>query len=137
VEDVLADFDLTGVDLWPAHLEEWHPAYNIVRLADAFDYVRAAPPSDVVLACEIVEHFERDRGAEFLQAVRGNARLAIVSAPLGEMPQGAIDGNPHEVHRSAWTPEDMATAGYEVYGTVPALHLGVYVHCKDPVSWRA
>ena len=110
-----------GVDLYEPWLAESrvkaiHDEYrelDVRRLGEHFE----AASFDVVLACDLLEHLEREDGARLLEAIARIARRRIVIlTPNGYVPQEATWGNPLQVHRSGWTVEEMRTLGYAVEG---------------------
>lgn len=132
-----------GVDLWPRAIERALAtgAYTTLHLRNARDEVLdGSHLCDVAIAAEIVEHFDREAGDELVRQLRWKVApggLAIVTAPLGWMPQGPIGGNPHEVHRSAWSPLDLEPLGYQTLGVFPQHHLFVSAWTSAEVAWRA
>lgn len=112
-----------GVDKWGPALTETLSGpnrfdYDYLIEQDALTFLTAWRPVDgvdtVVLAAEILEHFEKERGKVLLGMIEEKATFAIVTTPWGWMPQGEIDGNPHQVHQSAWYVEDFEDRGWKV-----------------------
>lgn len=130
---------VTAVDLWGPHVEaaKKHDGYHEAIKADARDYMASVVKGhhDIAIASELVEHMDKERGADLLVQMRDRCKLAVATAPLGWLAHGAGDPNPYEKHVSAWEPEDFTAAGYEVYALVPAMCLGVYVHADRKVRW--
>ena len=61
---------------------------------------------DSVIALDVIEHLDKDEGYYFLGTVRRLARVQVVLfTPLGYMPQDT--GNPWQLHRSGWLPEEF------------------------------
>lgn len=72
---------------------------------------------DAVVALDLIEHFEKKEGLLLLGDLESIARKkVIVYTPNGFLPQGTLEGNPYQVHRSGWEPAEMAALGYAVYG---------------------
>jgi hypothetical protein len=72
---------------------------------------------DVVVALDVVEHFEKDDGWRFLDAIEAVARRrVVVFTPNGFLPQGEKDHNPLQIHRSGWTTGEFRARGYTVTG---------------------
>lgn len=109
-------------------------AYQSVLYAEAIgalEYLWADQQADVVLAAEIVEHHEKAEGLELLRLVEERARhLAIVTSPIGLLAQGELDGNPWQVHRSGWTPEELEALGWTTYAADRELNLFVSYKAK-------
>lgn len=90
--------------------------YECVNALDAGE--RFGPRSfDVVVAMDVVEHFEKDVGYRLLDVLETLARhRVIVFTPNGFLAQGELDGNPFQLHRSGWAAADFETRGYQVTG---------------------
>lgn len=118
-----AQIDGVEADLKTAHacyLQRGY-AYRAIYHAEAIPFLRDTGEQwDVVLAAEVVEHHEREEGLELLRLVKARARrLAIVTSPVGFLRQGPLEGNPYQVHRSGWTPEELEALGWTVYAIMP------------------
>jgi hypothetical protein len=60
---------------------------------------------------------EKEDGRRLLERMAGLARRRIiVFTPNGFLPQGEVDGNPYQVHRSGWDIDEMQALGYRVIG---------------------
>ena len=56
---------------------------------------------DVVIAMDVIEHFEKEQGWIFLgELERIASKRTIVFTPNGFLHQGEYDENPHQLHRS-------------------------------------
>ena len=125
---------ITGVEVHPPTLEackEDSPnVYNELVLSDALEYMRNYNEVyDVIVAAEIIEHLEREKGFELLRLLKEKSRLAIVTSPIGFHPLGALDGNPHERHLSGWERQDFESAGFLTFALIPyGYTLGVYFY---------
>jgi hypothetical protein len=100
-----------GGYLTPVH--DW--AYNRVFVADALALLPTLPACayDVVLAIDILEHFDAGDGLRFLdQLKRVAGRAALVSTPKEFVAQ-EVPANPLENHRSVWTREQLASIGFD------------------------
>lgn len=96
--------------LTPVH--EW--AYQKVWIADALQLLSTLPDAcyELVLAIDILEHFDKPEGLRFLAECRRVAgRLALVSTPKDFIEQ-QVEANPLEDHRSHWTEAELRAAGY-------------------------
>jgi 2-polyprenyl-3-methyl-5-hydroxy-6-metoxy-1,4-benzoquinol methylase len=65
---------------------------------------------DLVLMIDVLEHYTRADGERALQAALQRSPQVLISTPLN-FPQGAVNGNEFEVHRSEWRPEDLTPFG--------------------------
>ncbi|WP_395704132.1 hypothetical protein [Aquabacterium sp.] len=99
-----------GGYLTPVH--QW--AYNEVRVGDALQLLPTIADGayELVMAIDILEHFDKADGLRFLQQCRRIARrMALVSTPKDFVEQH-VEANPFEDHRSVWSREDLAAQGY-------------------------
>lgn len=97
--------------LTPVH--EW--AYNRVTVGDALQVLPtiAGGSYDLVIAIDILEHFETPQGLMFLEQCRRVARrMALVSTPK-QFCEQHVPANPFEDHRSVWSCEELAAQGYK------------------------
>jgi ubiquinone/menaquinone biosynthesis C-methylase UbiE len=96
--------------LTPVH--EW--AYQRVLVGDALQVLATLPDRayELVLAIDILEHFEKADGWKLLaELARVSSRAALVSTPRDFHAQ-RVEANPLEDHRSHWTAADLLSAGY-------------------------
>jgi len=97
---------------------------------DAVDFLAESTQTwDVILCAELIEHLPDERGVSMLELMRERAtKGVIVTSPIGYKSQGAMFGNPHQVHVSGWTPERMTELGYQTFALVEwGYSMGVYV----------
>lgn len=114
-----------GVDLWQEQLKlawERRPVTGWIPVCkDALEFLKISPDDsvDAVLAIDIIEHLEKERGLEILdEAERVAKKLVICWAPLGMLERGPTnpDGthNPYQVHKWGPEPEDFQSRSWEV-----------------------
>jgi hypothetical protein len=101
--------------------------YDRIIEADAVAFLEGNPPFDIVVAAELIEHYEKTKGRRLGELVKEKGRLGILTSPLGFMPQGAIDGNPLQKHLAGWDPDDFGGIGFKAFGIIPEHCQGVYV----------
>lgn len=121
---------LDGVELFePYRNPLWDYYYDRVTIADARTHLDQLTRSyDLILMCDVIEHFNRDDALKLLAVARQKAKWVLVSTPDGEYPQGAMHGNDAETHRSTWRPADFAALGaftHEIRSTFLALLPGL------------
>lgn len=72
---------------------------------------------DAVIMVEVLEHLPAEVGLAVLRRAEGWARKKIiVTSPNGFLPQKALDGNPHQEHRSGWDVGTLQQLGFSVHG---------------------
>lgn len=101
---------IDGVELFAPYIQEHQRVlYTSIRIADIRDIAQSLDQYDLVIAGDIIEHFDKDEAEELLFVLHGKADKALmVNIPIGpgwEHPEAY--GNPGELHRSQWEPEDF------------------------------
>lgn len=106
---------IDGIEGFAGYLTPVHDwAYNQVRIGDALQLLPTIADGayELVIAIDILEHFDPAQGLEFLQHCRRIAsRMALVSTPKDFHAQH-VEANPFEDHRSVWSQDDLAGQGY-------------------------
>jgi hypothetical protein len=109
---------MVGADGWleylaSAHCIRYYDAVIRTQVNDIIDGL-VTVPADLVLFMDVIEHLERDEGAKVLDFIETKYPVAILSTPLFDFPQGAVDGNELERHRSIWTEQELVQRGWRV-----------------------
>jgi SAM-dependent methyltransferase len=100
---------IDGIEGFPPYLSDLQRfIYNRLIEGDIFANLAVFKDQsyDLALAIDVLEHFEKEKGLQFLQECQRVARVVLVSVPVG-YPQGALFGNPLEAHRAEWTKKDF------------------------------
>lgn len=72
---------------------------------------------DLVLACDVLEHLDKDEGQSLLRKMELIARKkTVIFTPNGFVSQDEYDENESQVHLAGWTPSELRGLGYEVRG---------------------
>jgi SAM-dependent methyltransferase len=96
----------------PVHHDEYRVA-DVRAIGEEFD----AGTFEAVAAFDVLEHLDDDAALELLRAMeRIASRRVVVFTPNGFLAQGAVAGNPYQVHRSGWTVDRLRGLGYTVAG---------------------
>jgi SAM-dependent methyltransferase len=111
----------TGIDTFEKSIEASRAAgiHDSYIVGDIFALVDddAFPRYDCVVALDVIEHFEKERGLAFMDAIeRIAAKRVIIFTPNGFLPQEPFDGNEFQRHLSGWYPDEFRNRGYRVYG---------------------
>ena len=107
---------LVGVDASRTWSSEVPGCYSEIIEGQLLDVLASTPADayDVVMAIDVVEHFDRSDGYKLLSEMRRvSARSAIVATPNGFVPQPPSDDNPFNEHKSGWTVNDLKAAGFK------------------------
>ena len=110
-----------GVDTYAPAIEaaRQKSSHHDYVVANVADLASKFPPKsfDCVLAFDVIEHLDKDVGLKLLDQMECISRKkVIVFTPNGFLPQGALGGNPFQVHRSGWTAGEFRQRGYRVRG---------------------
>ena len=112
-------FFTVGIDIFEPAIREAQRqgSHNEYVLCDVQKLPFRRKSFDIVLCMEVLEHLERKEGAILLQALEEIARRqVIVTTPVGQYKQDAFKGNPYQVHKSIWSPNELKQLGYKVRG---------------------
>lgn len=93
-------------------VQEW--AYNKVFIADAIDCLSSMADNsyELLIAVDILEHFEKEDGFKLLSEMKRVAsKAALVSTPKEFIVQD-VPANPLENHRSVWSEEELSGYGF-------------------------
>jgi hypothetical protein len=91
-----------------------HYAYNQLLVGDALQELAKLPAAsyDLVLAIDILEHFDKAQGFEFLQACQRVCRGSVLVSTPQDFHEQEVEANPLENHRSHWEQADLERAGF-------------------------
>lgn len=114
---------LVGVDIFLPSLR-WvkrHKTYDDVVLCDVLKLPFKKDSFDVVLAAEILEHLEKDKGTSFLKDIETiSKRTIVVTTPNNPKLRGGLETpngfNYYERHASKWSADELRSLGYQVQG---------------------
>lgn len=96
---------LDGIEVYKDYIQAHQEAiYDDIFIGDAFDVIDRLGRYDMILMGDVLEHFEKQRGLEFLDKCIHHVDKAIgLFIPLGDgWSQEDIYGNPYEIHQSSW-----------------------------------
>lgn len=108
-----------GIEIFDAYLQEAQ------KLHTHSDYIKAdctriefKPRSfDIVLALDVIEHLSKEQGLELIGKMKSWARKkVIIQVPNQQTPQGALDNNEFQRHRSGYRVEELVKLGFGVKG---------------------
>ena len=128
----------TGVDAFAPSLEAsrargLHDEYLLMELENL---ALPARSYDAVVLLDLIEHFEKPAGLEFLARLEALAvKKVLVFTPNGFLPQPPFENNPWQLHRSGWTTQEFRGLGYRVEGVLGLKALRGPMH--RPRFWPA
>jgi SAM-dependent methyltransferase len=99
---------IDGIEIHePYRNQLWDFAYNQVHIGDAVTIIDEVGTYDLILCCDVIEHFEKSAGLEFIENLLLHGKMLIITSPRGFVQQGAIYDNEFERHRSGWGHADF------------------------------
>lgn len=99
---------IDGIEIFDPYVNPVWDIYDRVFCEDAVELLHHLKNYELVLLCDVIEHFEKSVGHAVLAECRRMAtRAVIVSTPVIRYPQDPMHGNEHERHRSEWCQEDF------------------------------
>ena len=105
---------IDGIEGFPGYITPVHTyAYSAMRIGEARSVLAELPSAsyDVVLAIDILEHFEAAEGRQFAaDCIRVAKHAVLVSTPK-EFIEQVVDANPLENHRSMWSRAQLEEMG--------------------------
>lgn len=130
-----------GMDAFLPSLRAGRPHHRAIVAARAPDLPFRDGAFDAVVALDVIEHLERSQGERLIAEMERVSRdRVVIFTPNGFLPQGALDGNPFQVHRSGWSPEEFARRGYSIVGINGVRGLrgeGAELRWKPRTLWRS
>ena len=112
-------FYAVGVDLFKPylHISKERKTHNAFVMGD-IETLEFKPKSfDAVMAIDIIEHLEKDKGAILIEKMKKWARKRVLLiTPNGYVAQQEYDENPFQIHKSGWTAKEMKECGFKTYG---------------------
>jgi len=107
---------IDGIEGYATYLTPVHEyAYDEIRIGDALHILPTigADTYELVIAIDILEHFEAQDGLRFLEQLRRvSSKYVLVSTPKVVHRQ-TVFANPYENHRSKWSRDQLSDAGYD------------------------
>ena len=85
---------------------------------------------DLIVMGDVVEHVVKVQGAQIIARALQITDNLLVAMPIGEYPQGSIDGNDHEEHLATWSHEEIVDCFYGSGG-----HLEFFEGSVVNASW--
>jgi len=118
---------IDGIEGFATYLTPVHEySYNKIFIADALQALSKIGDGsyELVLAVDILEHFEKSQGELFVsECLRVCSQACLMSTPKDFIHQ-VVEANPLEDHRSHWTSEELLSLGFNRF-------------IADQVSWIA
>lgn len=106
---------IDGVEVFEKYLTPVHEyAYNNIFIGDALKVLPLLERQyDMVIAIDILEHFDKDDGLEFIERLKSASSGAVLLSTPKEFIAQEVEANPYENHRSLWTLEELQQLGFD------------------------
>ena len=103
---------IDGVEAWERYIKgfKWLSTfYNRIFCGDIYDLKDQIGNYDLIIAGDIIEHLEKEKGIEVLKQLIHKARKKfLLSIPLRDwLNNKIVDDNPYESHRSVWYAKEL------------------------------
>jgi hypothetical protein len=99
---------IEGIEIFERYRNPLWNAYDAVHIGDAATIIDTLGQFDLVMCCDVIEHFQKEDGQRLLEKMLDHGRVVLITSPRGESPQQAVYGNAHEEHKSVWSEADFA-----------------------------
>ncbi|MBX7255362.1 MAG: tetratricopeptide repeat protein [Candidatus Hydrogenedentes bacterium] len=101
---------IDGIELFEPYIQTHQRAlYSNIIIGDIREIAPTLDQYELIIAGDVIEHLHKDEGERVLEQLYEKAtRALLVNIPLGEgWDHPECHGNPGELHRSVWYPEDF------------------------------
>lgn len=110
-----------AVDIWQPYIDTHRRMqhYKSCFAADLLSMQLSLKKYDAVVMLDVMEHLDRNEVIEkglFLELEQCAAKKVVIFTPNGFIVNDEVDGDPFQIHRSAWEPSDFEAYGYKVKG---------------------
>lgn len=123
---------------WKA-IEAWGPYITQYGLWGKYDHVVVSDVRhcdlcsihygpNLVIMGDVLEHMDRVEAVHQIRRMQGWSDHLLIAIPVGDWPQGVVDGVWFEAHRDTWTHEEMidvlgdGTVAHETTGRISVFH---------------
>ena len=105
---------IDGIEGFAPYLTPVHEyAYNEIFIGDALELVPQLDRQyDLILAIDILEHFHKEPGQDFLRQLKNIALGHILVSTPKQFIEQHEEAKPYENHRSYWIESDLISQGY-------------------------
>jgi len=104
-----------GIEIFPEYIQ--HARYaDCVKILGNFLHYRNLIDSkyfDTVLMIDALEHVTKEEAINLVKMLQEDFKKILLMIPLGNHPQKG-NRNPHQEHKSSWTPEELVALKFDV-----------------------
>lgn len=120
---------LDAIEVWRPYIDKYNlkRKYHVVYNHDVRDWQDFY--YDVVILGDVLEHMTKDEAVALVQRISTMAKHIVIAIPVVHYPQGALEGNPYEVHvKDDWTNQEVLDSfenitDYRIFSTTAAYWL--------------
>lgn len=109
---------IDGIEGYPGYITPVHEySYNNLLIGEALKLLPSLEDKtyDLVLAIDILEHFDKEQGVVFLKECQRVCRGSVLVSTPKEFVAQEVPANPLENHRSHWTEDDFRLCGFDYF----------------------
>ncbi|HUW62588.1 MAG TPA: tetratricopeptide repeat protein [Candidatus Bathyarchaeia archaeon] len=133
---------IDGIEVFEPYIQALQRAvYSNILVEDIREAVKHIDEYDLIIAGDVIEHLDKPDGEAVVEALYDKARKALlINIPLDDgWDHPEAHGNPAELHRSQWNPDDLVQyPGEFTRFSLPCGDYGVFWCFKDiPAGLRA
>jgi SAM-dependent methyltransferase len=97
-----------GIEIHDSYRNDlWRYAYDNVHVGNAAQVLTGLGHYDLILCCDVIEHFEKNEGLDLLRLMLQHGEVVVITSPRGYSPQGPTHSNEYQTHLSGWSRDDF------------------------------
>jgi hypothetical protein len=99
---------IEGVEIFEGYRNPlWGWAYDEIFIGNALQILDKLGHYDLILACDVIEHFKKEQGRILVEKMVQHADVVIITSPRGFIQPGSTWGNKYDSHSSLWSENDF------------------------------
>jgi hypothetical protein len=101
---------IDAVEVFDKYVKPYHSYfYDNVYVENATDFMnKPGEKYDLIICGDIIEHFEKKDGENFIENCLGRCKYLMINIPIGKKwEQEIINDNEYEIHKSIWYNSDF------------------------------
>lgn len=105
---------IDGIEIFEPYVTDIQKLiYNNIFIGEALSIIKTMPDNayDLIVATDVLEHFDKPEGIEFLKECKRVGKKTLISTPKNFHPQQTVFGNEYEKHKSHWKSEELLELG--------------------------
>jgi len=101
---------IDGVEIFPHYIKNYHKCfYDNIFIENALDFLQKLTTKYDLINCgDVIEHFGKSEALKFIELCLNKSQYVLINIPIGDnWPQGPINNNDYERHKSVWHNSDF------------------------------